>query len=106
MRPVTTLDFFVEAPIPEPIDFSVNLLHSDTASNRAAIENSVAQMLRERARPGSSSNGVLIEGTVIYEAWISEAISEVLTDFQLTMEDHPMPHNGALAVLGTVTYET
>jgi hypothetical protein len=45
-------------------------------------------------------------GTTILASWVSEAINRVTQDFNLDMEDHPMPHNGALAVLGTITYPT
>lgn len=104
VRPVTVMDNFVEAPIPEPINFAVDLFGKDTTSNRASIESSVSRMLHDRARPASADTGAWVKGTTIFEAWVSDAISEVLTDFELVMGDHPMPNSGALAVLGTVTY--
>jgi hypothetical protein len=104
VRPVTVKDYFVEAPIAEPIDFGLDLLESDTASNRAAVEASVARMLRDRAAPASVYDGKWIKGTTIYVAWVSDAISEVVSNFDLYMEDHAMPNGGALAILGTVTY--
>ena len=103
-RPVTVKDCFVEAPIPEPINFAVNLFNNDNASNRAALESSVARMLHVRAAPASVSNGLYVRATTIYVAWVSDAISEVVADFDLVMTDHLMPIGGALAVLGTVTY--
>jgi len=104
VRPVTVKDLFVEAPIPEPINFAVNLFNNDNASNRAALESSVARMLHVRAAPASVSNGLYVRATTIYVAWVSDAISEVVTDFDLVMTDHLMPNGGSLAVLGTVTY--
>ena len=62
-------------------------------------------MISERAKPAHSVNGELQAGTTIFTAWVSEAITRVTDQFTLTMTDHPMPHNGALAVLGTVNYD-
>ena len=47
-----------------------------------------------------------VPGTTIYASWVAEAINRVTNEFELNMDDHPMPHNGALATLGTVTYPT
>lgn len=103
VRPVAIRDFFVEAPVPEPINFSVHLV-KDSMTLRANVEDSVHAMLHERAKPAHAINGELQSGTTIYNAWVSEAIARVTTEFTLYMDDHDMPHNGALAVLGTVTY--
>jgi len=103
VRPVAVKDIFVVAPIPEPIDFTVALV-DDTASIRASLEASVADMLHTSAAPARAVNGVLVDATTIYAAWVSEAISRVTRNFTLTMTDHPMPNDGCLAVLGTVTY--
>jgi hypothetical protein len=103
VRPVAVRDFFVEAPIPEPIDFGL-ILGKDSLTLRNQVALSCADMIRERANPAHHVNGELVEGTTIKAAWISEAVNRVTDDFILEMDDHPMPHNGALGVLGTITY--
>jgi hypothetical protein len=106
VRPVAVRDFWVQAPIPEPIDFTLDLLSADSTTLRAQVAASVSDMLTQRAAPASAVNGELIAGTTIYASWVGEAIARVTDNYVLTMDDHPMPHNGALAVLGTVTYPT
>lgn len=106
VRPVTVKDFFVEAPVPEPINFTVKNLNPDTVNTWAALTTSVNNMLRERARPAFSLNGVLQPAETIYEAWVSDAISQApdVISFKLIMDDHIMPYNGSLAVLGSVNH--
>lgn len=106
-RPVAVKDFFVEAPIAEPIDFTIVALEPDDEDTRAAIEQSVRAMIFEKARPAFAINGVLQEAQTIYASWVSEAVlaANGVDHFELVMEDHPMPHNGAMAVLGSITYE-
>jgi uncharacterized phage protein gp47/JayE len=106
VRPVAVKDFFVVAPIPEPINFSIaNLVPNDSAS-KGAIEASVKEMLREKAAPAHAVDGVLQPAVTIWAAWVAEAGMQGagVESFTLIMNDHPMPHNGALAVIGTVTY--
>jgi hypothetical protein len=103
LRPVAVRDFFVMAPVPEPIDFGLSLTY-DSLTLRGQVADSVSAMLAERGQPAHAVNGQLVAGTTILAAWVSEAISRVTNDFLLTMDDHPMPHNGALPVLGTITY--
>jgi uncharacterized phage protein gp47/JayE len=103
VRPVAVRDFFVMAPVSEPIDFGLSLTH-DSIALRAQVEASVSAMINDRAAPAHAEDGELVAGTTILAAWVSEAISRVTTDFELEMDDHPMPHNGSLAVLGTITY--
>ena len=107
VRPVTVKDLWVLAPVPEPINFTVKGLDSDTASIRAGIEDSVRDMLLRSAAPAHIVNGVQQQAETIYEAWVSDAIMNVagVKSFKLLMEDHPMPYNGSLAVLGTVLYD-
>jgi uncharacterized phage protein gp47/JayE len=107
VRPVAIKDFFVESPVPEPIYLTIRSLVDDTESAREEIVISIEDMLRARAAPAHSVNGQMVPGTTIYAAWISEAISEVtgVISFTLDMDDHPMPYNGSLAVLGTIIYE-
>lgn len=105
-RPVAIKDRWILAPIPEPIDFSISGLNPDTVAVRAAIEVNVRQMLREKAAPAHAINGVMQPAQTIYASWVSDAITNVpgVINFKLIMEDHPMPNNGALAVLGTIIY--
>jgi uncharacterized phage protein gp47/JayE len=105
VRPVTVKDFVV-APIPEPIDFTISNLSQDNAAVRAAIAAAVTEMLHDQASPSYSLNGVLQGAQTIYAVWVSEAImsAEGVDHFDLTMVDHPMPNNGCMAVLGTITY--
>jgi uncharacterized phage protein gp47/JayE len=106
MRPVAVKDFFVVAPIPEPINFTVQGLHNDDADTRGAIVTSVTKMLKEKGAPAYSLNGVGQPAQTIYAAWVSEAIMETagVEYFDLIMADHVMPTMGSLAVMGTVTF--
>lgn len=105
-RPVCVKDFFVEAPIPEPVSFTISNLVNDDASTRENIRQSVIAMLADRASPGFARNGVLQDAQTIYAAWVSEAIMQAagVEHFDLAMTDHVMPNGGALAVLGTITF--
>jgi uncharacterized phage protein gp47/JayE len=105
-RPVAVKGFFVEAPIPEPIDFTVAGLNGGITATQGAIANSVTAMLAAKAQPSFARNGVYQPAQEIYAAWVSEAIlqTEGVNYFDLVMSDHPMPTNGSMAVLGTVTY--
>lgn len=105
-RPVTVKDFFLVAPIPEPIDFKISNLSSDSAATREAIAVSVTKMLVAKARPAYALNGVKQAAQTIYAAWVNDAILSApgVDHFDLTMADHPMPNNGCMAVLGTITY--
>lgn len=106
VRPVAIKDRFVLSPIPEPIDFVVTNLSPDTVAIRSAIVEAVDDMLYERAAPAHAINGRAQDATTIYASWVSEAIMSVagVENFTLIMEDHPMPHGGALAVMGTVVF--
>lgn len=104
VRPVTA-DLFVVAPIPEPISFTITSLSNDSAGLRAAIATSVQSMLMVQAAPAYADNGVGQPAQTIYAAWVSDAIYQTagVNYFDLTMADHPMPSNGSLAVLGTIS---
>jgi uncharacterized phage protein gp47/JayE len=105
VRPVAVKDFFVVAPIPLPIDFTIAQLDADTAAIRAAIEASVAKMLRDKAKPAFALNGVLQPAQTIFAAWVSDAILNTpgVNSFDLNMDDRPMPNNGCMAVPGVMT---
>jgi uncharacterized phage protein gp47/JayE len=104
-RPVAVRDFFVMAPVPEPINFNLALVNDSTTA-RSQVATAVSAMLLDRAMPAHQVNGELVPGTTIYASWVAEAINRVTNEFELDMTDHPMPHNGALATLGTITYPT
>jgi uncharacterized phage protein gp47/JayE len=105
-RPVSLKDFFVVAPIPQLINFTVNELDDNNAATQAAIGASVAKMLAEKAAPATSINGVGIPAATIYAAWVSEAVLQAagVVSFDLVMVDQAPASNGALAMLGTPTY--
>jgi uncharacterized phage protein gp47/JayE len=96
VRPVAVKDFFVEAPIPYPIDFTISGLANDNESTRAAIELSVREMMLRRIEPG----------TIVYRSWIDEAISAAVGEdhHELTFTTLPMPSPGYMATLGTISY--
>ncbi len=106
MRPVAVKDFFVVAPIPEPINFTLSNLNADDGSTIAAIGKNVQAMLRDRASPAFSQNGIMQDAAVIYSAWVSESVLSTIgvEHFDLTMTDHAMPSNGHIAVLGSISY--
>jgi uncharacterized phage protein gp47/JayE len=95
-RPVAVKDFFVEAPIPQPIDMTISGLVNDTSTVRTAIRRELLNMLDERAAPGQS----------IYRSWVDEAISVAVGEdhHELTFTTTAMASLGHLAVLGTITY--
>jgi uncharacterized phage protein gp47/JayE len=105
-RPVAVKDFFVVAPIPEPISFTIENLVPETSATRAAITDSVSSMLKARAAPAYAKDGVAQPAQTIYAAWVSAAISDApdVESFRLIMDDHVMPNAGSLAVLGTISY--
>jgi uncharacterized phage protein gp47/JayE len=105
VRPVAIRDFFVEAPVPEPINFNLTL-KQDSLALRAQVEASVDAMIHDKAKPAHQENGELVPGTTILASWVAEAINRCTNDFTLEMDDHPMPHNGAIGVLGEITYPT
>src|SRR5262249_37171309 len=89
-RPVAVRDFFVMAPVLEPIDFGLTLTF-DSVALRNQVATSVAEMIHEKAQPAHCVDGELVLGTTIKAAWVSEAINRVTEDFILDMDDHPMP---------------
>jgi hypothetical protein len=107
LRPVAIKDFFVEAPLPWPINFTLQGLEDGSAATQANIVASVAEMLASKAAPSSSLNGVLQPATTIYAAWVSEAVltASGVEYFDLVMSDAVPPNNGSLAVMGTITTE-
>lgn len=96
VRPVCVKDYWVVAPIPFPINFTISNLETDDADTRAAIETSVREMMHDRVIPGQE----------VYKSWISEAISRAIGEdhHDLEFENTPMPSMGYLPVLGTISY--
>jgi uncharacterized phage protein gp47/JayE len=96
VRPVAVKDFFVEGPIPYPINLRISYLDSDTASTRAAIENSLLAVFAARAIPGQ----------FWYRSWSDEGIAGAtgVNAYDLVASDAPMPSPGNMAVLGDLTF--
>lgn len=105
-RPVSVKDLFVPAPIPEPINFTLSNLVTDSVETRFNLEAAVAVMLHDRARPAFAQNGIAQPAQTIHSEWVSAAILSAagVDSFNLTMTDHVMPSKGHIAVPGTVTY--
>jgi len=103
VRPVAIKDFFVMAPVPEYINMGITPAN-DSLNIRSQITAAVDAMINEKAKPAHAVDGQLVGPTTILAAWVAEAIGRVTQDFELDMIDHPMPHNGALAVLGTISW--
>jgi uncharacterized phage protein gp47/JayE len=98
MRPVTVKDRWVLSPIPQRIDVHIADLTIDNDATRAAIEQSLLDMLLQMGAPGQT----------IFAAWKSYAIMNAagVVSFDLTNnEDDVMPSNGHLAVLGDIYYD-
>jgi uncharacterized phage protein gp47/JayE len=96
VRPVAVKDFFVEAPLPFVVDFTIGSLEQDTPATRAAIYAAVKQMFRERAAPGQT----------IWKSWVSEAISSAVGEehHDLQGDDIVPPNAGSMPLLGTINY--
>jgi uncharacterized phage protein gp47/JayE len=96
-RPVAVEDFWVLAPIKQFIDVSIDNLVPDTETTRAAIEQSLRDMLFKLAAPGQT----------IFAAWKGYAVMETpgVQSFHLSVNtDDVMQSSGHMAVLGTITY--
>jgi uncharacterized phage protein gp47/JayE len=96
VRPVAVKDFFVEAPIPYPIDHRIKFLDADLASTRAAIEQSLLDQFFQRASPGLHW----------FRSWSDEGIGNAVgvNAYDLILNDVLMPGGGYMPVLGDVTY--
>jgi uncharacterized phage protein gp47/JayE len=96
VRPVAVKDFFVEGPIPHPVNLRISYLDRDDGSTRGAIEDSLLDQFRERATPGQ----------LWYRSWSDQGISNAIGvyAYDLVASDVPMPAPGYMAVLGDLTY--
>jgi uncharacterized phage protein gp47/JayE len=98
VRPVAVKDFWILAPIPYPIDFTIAGFSDDTEANRAAIEAALRSMILAYSEPGGT----------IYRSWAEEAIAAALTGdghYELIYDTTAMPSNGHIAVLGSIIYQ-
>jgi uncharacterized phage protein gp47/JayE len=96
VRPVAVKDFFVEAPIPYPVNFRLSYLDSDVPSTRTSIQQSLINEFLVRATPGQ----------LWYRAWTDEGILNAagVNAYALVASDVPMPAPGYMAVLGDITF--
>lgn len=96
LRPVTVADFFVVAPIAQPLSFTITLIANDTPETRANVETEIRAMLKQRAAPGQT----------IYASWIREAISAATgEDYHNTAVGNQVPSTaGHIIVPGTITF--
>lgn len=104
VRPASVKEVYVQAPIFQPVPFTITNLVGDSVGLRAAIAKAVVAMLFQRARPAYTLNGVVQAATTIPAAWVSEAIYTATNGayFDLAMADALMASNGCLAVLGPI----
>jgi uncharacterized phage protein gp47/JayE len=95
-RPVTVKDCYVLAPIKYFLDITITDLAVDDAATRAAIEQSIRNMLFVQAAPGQT----------IFRSWMDEAISNAVGEdhHNLIFDDAVMPAPGYMAVLETIYY--
>jgi len=103
VRPVAVKDFYVMPCVPEYINMGISL-KNDSLNLRSQVTSAVTAMINDKAAPAHAVDGQLVGPTTILESWMSEAINRVTQDFDLDFIDHPMPHNGALAVMGTISW--
>lgn len=97
MRPVAVKDFWVLAPIKQFVDVSISGLIPDTTETRAAIEESLKEMMFNRAAPGQT----------IFAAWKAQAImntANVVSFDLLNWTDDIMESAGHMGVLGDIIY--
>lgn len=97
VRPVAIKDFWVLAPIKQPIDVKVGNITPDTTEVRAQIEANILDMMKVYAAPGQT----------IFAAWKAAAImnSPNIVSFDLLdWTDDVMTSAGHMAVLRDIVY--
>jgi uncharacterized phage protein gp47/JayE len=96
VRPVAVKDFFVEAPIPKPINMRIPWLDLDKPATRSAITESLMQEFMLRGSPGQQW----------YRAWIDEGIMRApgVNAYDLIADDVAMPSLGHMPILGDIRY--
>lgn len=95
-RPVTVMDLFVEAPIPQYYNITISDLDIDNSTVRAKIEASIKEMEMRRAKPGQT----------MYRSWVEEAIINAVGEdhHELTFTSTVMTNPGNMPFIGTITY--
>jgi len=97
LRPVTAV-VTVEAPVPTPLNVTINVLSADTPEIRTAIQNELTDMLRRQAVPGGW----------IYVSQITSAIQAVpgVVYFNVAAPTQPQqaPPPGGIFVMGNITW--
>lgn len=99
MRPVAIKDFWVEAPIPFPINFIISNLDSNDAGTQGNVLVELQNTFMERSRPGQTW----------YRAWTDVAIGSAagvnFYDIITPTDDVTMPSPGFMAVIGQIQYQ-
>lgn len=96
VRPVAVKDFFVEAPIPHPVNVPIKNLNPSDQATRNNIMMSLEQAFFESQRPGQTW----------FEAWTDQAIMGAVgvVSYNCKPGDTLMPNAGSIPVLGDITY--
>jgi uncharacterized phage protein gp47/JayE len=97
VRPVAVKDFWVLAPIKQFIDVHISGLIPDNNETRAAVEESIQEMLYNNASPGHT----------VYAVWKAQAImntANIVSCELLDWDDDIMLSPGHMAVLGDIVY--
>jgi uncharacterized phage protein gp47/JayE len=117
LRPVTVMDIFVEAPIPQVVNVVASNMITvasqgakvtsgtiDASTNQNIID-SVTAMLFTQGAPAFALNGVAQPAQTIAAVWISDAILQAsgVEQFDFSMADQVMASDGNMAVMGTLT---
>jgi uncharacterized phage protein gp47/JayE len=96
-RPVTVKDFWVLGPLKQVVDVNVLNLIPDDEATRAAIEDSLQEMIFNLAAPGQT----------IFATWKAQAVMNTpgVISFDLgNWDDDVMVSPGHMAVLGDIYY--
>jgi uncharacterized phage protein gp47/JayE len=96
VRPVAVKDFFVEAPIPLPVDMTFTFLNDDTQATRGAITESLLALFKERSAPGQTW----------YRSWTDEGIAAAagVIAYDLISDDVVPSAPGYMPVLGDIIF--
>lgn len=104
VRPVTVMDLFVVAPIPQPVSFKLNNLTNDDSGTIENINLAVQDMFKRKAAPAYAKDGIAQPAQTIYAAWVSEAVMSAsgVQSFDLVMDDAVPANKGSICVLGNI----
>jgi uncharacterized phage protein gp47/JayE len=115
-RPVTALDLFAVAPVPQAVNVTINNLVTSfsqgepvisstiDASTMANIVAGLKNLMFTQGSPAYALNGVTQPPQTIYSVWMSDAILNAsgVVSFDFSTPDAVMPNNGCIAVLGNI----